>query len=64
MSGPDYLGFELPGNSNVAIAASPELAPNQWFAIPEAKGPIPPNGIGNATMNVAPRSSRVPSTPR
>lgn len=53
LSGPDYLGFPLPGNSNLAIAASPELAPNQWFAIPEARGPIPPNGIGSATVNVS-----------
>jgi hypothetical protein len=50
---PDVLGTPLPGNFDVAIATAPELAPSQWFALPEGQGPFPPNGIGKATVNLA-----------
>ncbi|MBJ7597057.1 S8 family serine peptidase [Candidatus Nephthysia bennettiae] len=51
--GPDLLGTPFPGNFDVAVATAPELAPTQWFAVPEGQGPFPPNGIGNATVNLA-----------
>jgi hypothetical protein len=50
---PDVLGTPFPGNFDVAVATAPELPPSQWFAIPEGQGPFPPNGIGNATVNLA-----------
>jgi hypothetical protein len=51
--GPDILGTPLPQNSNLAEATAPELAPGPWFALPEPKGPFPPNGLGPATADVA-----------
>ena len=43
-SDPDILGVPLPGNFDVAQARAPELAPGQWLAITEPKGPFPPTG--------------------
>jgi hypothetical protein len=40
-------------NMNIGIASAPELAPNLWFALPEAQGPTPPEGIGNATVDLS-----------
>jgi len=41
------------GNAAVAVDAHPEVAPGFWFAIPEERGPFPPNGGPKATVNVA-----------
>jgi hypothetical protein len=49
---PDRLGMSLPGNYAVAQASAPELAPGFWFAIPEAIGPFPPEGVGAATVDL------------
>jgi hypothetical protein len=50
---PDVLGTPFPGNFDVAAITAPEVAPTQWFALPEGQGPFPSNGIGNATVNLA-----------
>jgi hypothetical protein len=50
---PDVLGVTLPQNAAVAQVSAPELAPGQWFALPEPKGPFPPSGVGPATVDVA-----------
>jgi hypothetical protein len=42
---PDVLGVTLPGDLSVAQARATELAPGQWFAPTEAKGPFPPTGV-------------------
>jgi subtilase family protein len=52
-NGPDYLGSQVPGNSNIDMASATELAPNLWFALPAAQGPIPLEGIDTATVDVS-----------
>jgi hypothetical protein len=41
---PERKGVALPGNFSVATVASSEVAPTVWFALPEMRGPFPPNG--------------------
>jgi hypothetical protein len=41
---PDVAGVSF-GNAAVARERSPELAPGQYFGLPEATGPFPPNGL-------------------
>jgi hypothetical protein len=50
---PDRLGVSLPGNFSVAAVLAPEVAPGFFFALPEARGPFPPGGVGQATVNLA-----------
>ena len=49
---PGYMGTPLAGNQNIANASAPELAPNQWFAIPEAQGAFGGGGVGAASVDV------------
>jgi len=49
---PDRLGVDLGGNFNLAAVVAPEVAPGFFFALPEAAGPFPPNGIDPTTSFV------------
>ena len=50
---PDTLAVPVPPNAALAQTTAPELAPGQWFGLPEPKGPFPPNGLGPAKVDVA-----------
>jgi hypothetical protein len=50
---PDRLAVLLPDNVAVATVTDPEIAPTFWFALPEPKGPFPPDGVHGAMANVA-----------
>jgi hypothetical protein len=49
---PDVLGTSMPSNLSVATLTpppnAPEVAPGFFFALPEAAGPFPPDGVGPA----------------
>jgi len=47
---PDIEGLQLPGNLDLALATSPELAPGQWFALPEPQGPFGPTGVPSGSQ--------------
>jgi hypothetical protein len=50
---PDVLGFPLPGNGAAVVLEAPEVAPGFFFALPEAQGPFPESGVGNASVDLA-----------
>jgi len=51
--GPDILAASLANNSALAEVSVPEVAPGLWNALPEPKGPFPPNGMGPGTVDLA-----------
>jgi hypothetical protein len=48
---PDRLAADIGGNTVLATVHAPEVAPTQWFGLPELKGPFPPNG-SHGTVNL------------
>jgi subtilisin family serine protease len=50
---PDVAGFSV-GNDAAAAIVAPEIAPGQFFGLPEATGPFPPTGVApGSTVNLA-----------
>src|SRR5262249_36940627 len=50
---PDVLGFPLQGNGAAAVLEAPERAPGIFFGFPEAQGPFPDTGVGDASVDLA-----------
>src|SRR5207302_11023840 len=48
---PEVRGVSF-GNFSLAQVLAPELFPTFWFALPEPKGPFPPNGIHGQSVDL------------
>jgi hypothetical protein len=51
---PDVIGVGLNDNMTIAQVSDPEVAPGFFVAVPNAKGPFPPDGVATgSTVNLA-----------